>query len=212
MEQAIGDWRGSYTSDYWREVWQDAGTQASLAAKYWIAYRSYPESFRDGCDDPSRWVGGDQLFDWELLVDTFNLACTSSERRFLMNKVVWATEILDSDDPAGVTSERIDWLLGRAPGDHAFRGDMMWNLVEENRILPAEVEPASGDLDEFVRRFPTAREWDEACLRLGPDGFLMEFDDLPTPFRCAVAVLAYKDAWYSGTTWSGRIAKFRALQ
>lgn len=68
-----------------------------------------------------------------------------------------------------------------------------------------------GDMEEFVRRYPSVRLWDEDCRVLGPRVYAGEYDALPERMKCAVGSLAYRDDWLGGSTWSRAVTKHREL-
>lgn len=215
-DEVIDGWCDERTPEQWRQWWSDHFDELGDGPhRYLLALRSYPEEFEAGAVSPGSWGAENPALDWDELVRTLELACTSWERRFLMNDAMWAVEFIfprwRADGVDEVHTERLAWLLGYGVGDHEFRGDMMWNLtVHEEWLDPDEVDVTQGDLAEFVRRFPTDGQWAAACREatecVGDYG---KFAALPAVMQCAVGALAYRSAAFGGSKWARTIARHR---
>ncbi|GAA4908680.1 hypothetical protein GCM10025789_30310 [Tessaracoccus lubricantis] len=195
----------------WRQFWQNNHGSFTEAEEYWLAFRSYPEEFLIEAASPSAW-GYDPTHNWEKLIEALDLACSSSERRFLMNDALWGTLLIfpleTREGQVVVTrqTERLAQLLGTGAGDHAFRGDMMWNLTSDDQyVLPREVGCLPGELEEFLRRFPTKREWIATAAEADKrGGVACHYDELPTKMHCAVGILKYRDDSYGSPVWKAK--------
>lgn len=214
-QMTASEWCRARTPEQWQQVWESHYSSLRVAQHYWLAYRSFPEEMTAGVS-PCSW-GYDPTVEWETLLDAFWLACCSSERRFLMNDALWGIMLVfplvdyGENVPVVKDEERLEVLLGLGVGDHAFRGELMWNLVSEDRVMPEDVSVAPGEMDEFLHRYPTDRAWIEArdklCSRDPLDSH--SYDLLPSEMQCSVGVLAYLDDWYGGSTWSQVVAAAR---
>lgn len=205
-------WFDDRTPAEWRAYWQAVYDSVDGPESYWLAYRSYPDRFPDPeADSPRRWV--DWPDDWDTVVRTLDLAQNSAERRFLMGDVQWAYDFVFPGwyDDVVRDEPKLRQLLALGGGDHAFRGELMWQLTHFDLVRPDEIEPVEGDLAEFVRRFPTSEDWHRMVRGIEPDRvWYGDFEDLPEAMQCAVGVLAFRDPRNNSAIWANRIADHRS--
>lgn len=212
-------WCGERPAEEWQEIWRAVADEIDPPTEYWLIYRSFGGRSKYGLNvSPNDWCFNPND-SWEELTSTLELACTSQERRYILNDVLWGWDYLFPQtfrfgDPTLVAHapHRLEWMLNYAVGDHEARGDLLWNIIGEEKLMPADFDLPDEEIDEFLRRFPTPQAWDAIYRELGGEAFSTSYDDLPATMHCAAAVVAYKDRWYGDSKLHNRIAAARALR